>query len=55
MTRGDSFGGRTLIPYEIYSSMRLRYIGPTSLNKHYPHGCSAELKRKIKREPAEVY
>lgn len=55
MTRGDSFGGRTLIPYEIYSQMKLRYMGPTALDKYYPLGCSSEEMEQIKREPAEVY
>ena len=55
MTRGDSFGSRTLIPFDVYQSLKMLYYGRDALKKHYPFGCSGKQRQKISWETNEYY
>lgn len=55
LARGDGFGARTLIPYDIYSQIRTRHFGATALNKYYPFGISDEERKAIQDEPDAIY
>lgn len=46
------FGGRTLLPFEMYMNLRKIYFGIDSLSRHYPKGVSPSV---IESEPEEKY
>ena len=40
---GNFFGGRCLMPFEHYSSLRRLYFGEQAMQKYYPKGIPAEV------------
>lgn len=46
------FGGRTLLPFDLYMNLRKIYFGKDALNRYYPKGISPRI---IDSEPEEKY
>jgi hypothetical protein len=46
------FGGRVLLPFEMYINLRSIYFGEDSLKRYYPKGVNPDV---IDRESDEKY
>lgn len=52
LTRGESFGARTVVPFEYYTKMKVLFFGQRCLERHYPVGCNRDA---INAEDFETY
>jgi hypothetical protein len=52
LTKGNSFGGRVLVPFDVYQSEKTLYFGHNALDRYYPIGCD---KKKIDEMSDEEY
>ena len=46
------FGGRTLVPFEMYMNLRRIFFGSTELARYYPRGATYD---SIEKESEEKY
>ena len=52
LTKGNSFGGRVLVPFENYSNQRRLHFGNDVMDKYFPIGCNRQA---IEDEPEYDY